>query len=261
MSGQGGRSKTLTILPLLVAPFIGSLLGVLILRLPARRPVALARSQCDTCHRRLWPRDLLPILGYIRLRGRCRFCHAAIPPFHLAVELAALALAALVILAGHGTSVWPDCALAWTLLALAWIDFEHFLLPDVLTLPLLVAGLCVTWWLTPAALASHALGAIAGYLAFRAIELGYQRLRGRPGLGQGDAKLLAAGGAWLGLAALPMVVLVAALLGIALALPALLAPGWGQAGMRLTTKLPFGPALALAILLLRLFPMFSMIPA
>ena len=88
-----------------------------------------------------------------------------------------------------------------------------------------------------------------GYAVFRAIALVYQSLRGRAGLGQGDAKLLAAAGAWTGIAALPTIVLCAALLGIAMAL---LLPAARRSG--LNQPVPFGPALAVAILLVRLFP-------
>ena len=104
---------------------------------------------------------------------------------HLAIELAAVAVACVVVTclaagdaagaaAGDagGVDVWIGCALGWTLLALAWIDAEHLLLPDVLTLPLIVAGLLAAWWREPWALTDRAAGAIAGYVAFRLIELG-----------------------------------------------------------------------------------------
>ena len=91
------------------------------------------------------------------------------------------------------------------------------LLPDALTLPLILAGLGATLLYDPADITEHAAAAAAGYLAFRAIEIAYRRLRGRDGLGQGDAKLMAAAGAWLGLAPLPTVVFMAAVFGLAIA--------------------------------------------
>ena len=147
---------------------------------------------------------------------------------------------------------WPrllvDCALGWSLLALAWIDWQRMRLPDLLTLPLLAAGLAATALEMPGELLSGVIGAVLGYMALRLIDEGYRRLRGREGLGQGDAKLLAAGGAWLGWEALPWVVLLAAVLGLALALLQ------RARGMALTreTALPFGPSLALAIWIVRL---------
>jgi leader peptidase (prepilin peptidase)/N-methyltransferase len=129
------------------------------------------------------------------------------------------------------------------LLTLAWIDTQHMLLPDLLTLPLVLAGLGATWLRDPDDLTNHAAAALAGYLTFRAIEVAYLRLRGRDGLGQGDAKLLAAAGAWLGLAALPTVVFTAAALGL------LIAAGMRAGGSRLhaASAIPFGPPLCAAI--------------
>ena len=115
-------------------------------------------------------------------------------------------------------------------------------LPDALTLPLILAGLFGTWWLEPDRATEHALAAALGWLAFRLVAMGYRRLRGRDGLGEGDAKLLAALGAWTGLDGLPGVVLGAALVGLAAVL-VLRLRGWSiGAG----TAIPFGPCLALA---------------
>ncbi len=234
-------------LPLLAAPFVGSLVGVLIRRLPSSRPVALARSVCETCGHALGPAELVPLLSFVWLRGRCRHCRAPIAHFHVKVELAALLLAALVIgLEPEPAALWPDCGLAWTLLALAWIDWERNRLPDALTLPLCVAGLVVTQWLTPWQTLDHAIGAVAGYLSFRLIACAYRWARGRDGIGQGDAKLLAAAGAWVGWAALGDVVLLGALASIAIAI---LRGG----GLTRQTAVPFGPGLAIAMLAVRLY--------
>jgi leader peptidase (prepilin peptidase) / N-methyltransferase len=231
-------------LPILVAPFVGSFLGVLIRRLPDSRPVAWGRSACESCGAALAARDLVPLGSFLALRGRCRSCAAPIAGFHPAVELAALGVACLAALAAHDDPVrlWIGCGLGWALLALAWIDWEHLLLPDAITLPLAPAGLAAALWLAPEALAARAAGAVLGYGAFRGFAWAYRRLRGREGLGQGDAKLLAAAGAWLGWEALPAVLLLAALVGLALAGALALRRGGLDPGARL----PFGPCLALA---------------
>ena len=239
----------MSLLPLLLAPFVGSFLGVLIARLPHGRPVALARSACDHCGTPLAARDLVPLLSYAALRGRCRTCAGPIAPFHWHVELAATAVAASALAGGTDpTLLWLNCAFGWALLALAWIDWDRFLLPDILTLPLIPAGLLATSWLEPEMATDHALAAVLGYAALRGLALLYRAIRRREGLGEGDAKLLAALGAWVGLANLPLVVLVAALAGLAAAgLMAL-----RGAELRATTVLPFGPFLALAGWLVRL---------
>ncbi len=237
------------LLPLLLSPFIGSFLGVLIRRLPLGRPVTVARSACEGCGRTLPARDLVPLLSFAMLRGRCRFCRAGIARFHVWIELAAIAVAAWAMqtVADLGT-LWADCVLGWSLLALAWIDWDHLRLPDVITLPLAVLGLLATWWLDPDAAGDHALAAAAGYLAFRGVAWAYRMLRRREGLGHGDAKLLAAAGAWVGLAGLPTVVLAAAAIALGATLVQRL---FGRHAA--DTPIPFGPYLALATWLVRLY--------
>lgn len=236
--------------PLLLAPFIGSFLGVLVRRLPRGLPVAVARSRCETCGRALGLRDLVPIASYLLLRGRCRRCRAPIAAMHLGIELAAVGVALWAALTqADPARLWLTCGLGWTLLALAWIDAEHLRLPDALTLPLLLAGLGATLVLDPGAAPEHAAAAALGYLMLRGLALAYRRLRGREGLGAGDAKLLAAAGAWLGVAALPGVVLGAALLGIGLAAVASLR---GRPTTR-ATPVPFGPGLCAALWLVWLY--------
>jgi leader peptidase (prepilin peptidase)/N-methyltransferase len=229
--------------PLLVSPFVGSFLGVLIRRLPADQPVVFSRSVCAHCGTRLAWLDLIPLVSFLISRGRCRHCGQPIGLFHPLVELATAGVALWALRSEPDPAlVWVDCGLGWTLLTLAWIDWTDLLLPDVLTLPLLLAGLAVTYALQPDALVDHSVAAAAGYLAFQGLALGYRWLRGRDGLGGGDAKLIAAAGAWCGLAALPVVVVVSALLGLLAAL------GLALTGrnMTSTTQIPFGPCIVLA---------------
>jgi leader peptidase (prepilin peptidase)/N-methyltransferase len=233
---------------LLTALIIGSWLGVLVRRWPRGQPVAMARSACEHCLHPLGPRDLVPLLSFMLLRGRCRHCGGPIGWFHPAIELAALAIAAAALYVdGAGWPAWIDAALGWALLCAAWIDAETFRLPDLITLPLTLAGLVVTWFQQPAAIYNHAAAAAAGYLGFRLLNEIYFRVRHRHGLGEGDAKLLAAVGAWLGLAALPYIILVAGVIGIAMIM--LISR---NSGMRGDQRIAFGPALAMAFFLCRL---------
>ncbi len=226
----------------LVAPFIGSFLGLLIRRLPEGTPIARGRSRCDACGATLRVRDLVPILSWLMVRARCRYCNQPLGWFYPGVELAALAIALAAVLIDGGQRAWLDCLLGWWLLALGWIDLRCWLLPDALTLPLIIAGLAAAFLFNPDQLTDRAVGAALGYLTLTAIAALYRALRGREGLGGGDAKLLAASGAWLGAAALPQVILLAALSALAAAACLRLA------GIRLGihSALPFGPFLALA---------------
>lgn len=227
---------------------MGSLIGVLIRRLPAGRAVVLARSSCDQCGAVLKPRDLVPLVSFCALRGRGRCCGGSIGWFHPAVELVALLIAGIALLAdGPGADAWVTAGLGWALLCLAWTDVEAMILPDAITLPLILAGLAATWAAQPQAVSQHALAAALGYAGFRLLDVLYHRWRGRHGLGQGDAKLLAGAGAWLGLMALPDVILLAGLIGLVQAAVLILARRQSAAA-----ALPFGPALALAFFLWRL---------
>ena len=235
--------------PLVFAPFAGSLAGVMIKRLPAGDAVAVARSRCDACGRALSPVELLPIVSYLVLRGRCRSCGASIAPFHLLIEVAAIAVAvSAAMLERDPLLLWVDCIAGWTLLTLAWIDWRHMWLPDVLTLPLIAFSLAATALTTPTLLADNVVGAIVGFGVFAGVAVLYGLWRGHDGLGGGDAKLLAASGALVGWAALPDIVLLAALSAIiAIAVQRIFGHAIGR-----DTPIPFGPWLALATWIVRL---------
>jgi leader peptidase (prepilin peptidase)/N-methyltransferase len=225
-----------------LAPFVGSFLGVVIRRLPDGLPIARGRSGCEKCGATLRVKDLVPLLSWITAKGRCRYCGTTLGWFYPSVELAALAVAVIAVMFDGGEAAWLDAVLGWWLLTLGWIDVRSWLLPDVLTLPLVIAGLFAAAVFDPEQLADRAAGAALGYLLLLAVAVLYRRLRGRDGLGAGDAKLLAASGAWLGASTLPEVIVFAALSALV-----------GAACLRLTgvrlgaqSPLPFGPFLALA---------------
>ena len=243
---------------LLAAPFIGSFLGTLISRLPEGRPVVFDRSRCEACGHVLGAGDMVPLFSWLLLKGRCRHCGAKLGIFYPLIELAALGVALWALLTMPPHLAWPTAALGWVLLALALIDAKHFLLPDVLTLPLIPAGLAVAWWLDPAGLLGaqvlhHALGAALGFLGFAGLAWAYQRLRGREGLGLGDAKLLAAAGAWVSWSGLGSVLLWAAPIALVVSLAAGLIQGTLSDKLAGRSALPFGPFLALGLWLTWLY--------
>jgi leader peptidase (prepilin peptidase)/N-methyltransferase len=239
----------LSLFSVLAAPFAGSFLGLLVARLPQRRDVVWSRSACEHCRQTLVAADLVPILSWIGLRGRCRHCGHAIGTLPLAMELAALALALWAASETQGWVFLASCGLGWALLTLAVIDARHFLLPDVLTLPLVAAGLFVAYAIAPASLPDHAIATAAGFLGALALAWSYRALRGREGLGMGDAKLLAAAGAWVGLEGLPTTILLGAVLGLVFVL------GTALTGRRLAAgdKIPLGTFLAAGLWLVWLY--------
>ncbi len=227
---------------LVAAPVIGSFIGVLIRRLPEGRPIAWSRSKCEGCGVAITPRDLVPLIGWLLARGRCRHCGYPLGWFYPAVEIAALTVALIALAVDDMPRAALDCLFGWWLLTLAWIDLRQWLLPDLLTLPLIVAGLAAAAFLDPDTVLDRALGAALGYAALRAIATVYRALRRREGLGGGDAKLLGAAGAWVGATALPQVILLAALSAL-LAAAVLRLRG---VPLHAHSALPFGPFLALA---------------
>ena len=192
-----------------VALFIGSFIGVVIIRVPDGLSL-LGRSRCVACEATLTVRDLAPLASWLAAGGRCRRCGARIGGFYPGVELAALAVAVVSVAVDRGGDAWIDATLGWWLLALGWIDWRRLILPDALTLPLIALGLAATY-LAPDELWDRVAGAAAGFLGLWAIAWLYRRLRGREGLGLGDAKLFAASGAWVGVGGLASVLAGAAL--------------------------------------------------
>ncbi len=221
----------------------GSFLATLVVRWPRGETLG-QRSHCDGCQRRLRAIELVPVLSWAALGGRCRGCGAPIDRRHIGLELAAALIGGLAMLAAPGLDGAAGALFGWMLLALIALDSEHFWLPDRITLPLLSLGLAFGL----GGLADRLLGAaLAGGLLW-ALALAYRRLRGRDGLGFGDVKLASALGAWLG----PF--LVGPLLGLAAALGLLLAffaanrDGGNQDSGDQDSggRIPFGACLAVA---------------
>ena len=209
----------------------GSFLATLVVRWPRGEALA-GRSHCDGCARPLHALELVPVLSWAVLRGRCQRCAAPIDRHHPGLELAAALVGGLAMAASPGLAGVGGALLGWMLLALIALDSEHYWLPDRITLPLLSLGIA----LGLGTLADRLLGAaLAGGLLL-ALALGYRWWRGIDGLGLGDVKLAAALGAWLGPLMVGPLLAAAALLGLLLALFA------GRADPRI----PFGACLAVA---------------
>lgn len=245
----------------------GSFLNVVVYRVPAGLSVVRPASRCPHCLTPIAWWQNVPVLSWAILRGRCFSCKAPISPRYPAIETltAALSLAVVVpwIPAWLGGAVPPwqalvavlgEQLLVFTLLAIALIDADTFLVPDVLSLPLPVLGVLLAVAVGPARGVSWqqaAAGALVAGGGLLAVQWAYATWSGREGLGTGDVKLLAGIGAFLGLASLPAVLLLSSLQGLAFALVyAALQRGKATEERGLQSlrylALPFGPFLAIA---------------
>lgn len=238
---------------ILVGALAGSFLNVVIHRGPAMwglvddedriGNLAFPRSYCPHCKSPIALIRLIPIAGYFISRGRCANCNGKISPRYPVVE--ALGILAAVISFGVFGQTFNAVAVTiflWFLIALGMIDWETGYLPDALTITLLCAGLSVNMIDTLAPLPDALIGSALGYAIFRLIGYAFLKLRGIEGLGQGDAKLLSAFGAWVGWQLLSPIVFIAAVIGLT---------GFAVAKLRghdldRDTEIPFGPALTAA---------------
>ena len=230
------------LLLVVIGPLMGSFAGLLADRVPAGRGWVGGRSRCDGCGAPLSPLSLVPIISFAFQRGRARCCKAPLSPAHPLIELICLAVPLGAIAAGQsGLLLVASCALGWALVALSAIDLASLTLPDGLTLPLVAIGLGLALGGLTGAPIWHIAGAALGYAIIRGLNAAYRGLRGQDGIGGGDAKLFAAAGAWLGAVALPSVLLLACLSGLAAALVLHLR----GAAVHRDLAIPFGPPLAL----------------
>jgi leader peptidase (prepilin peptidase)/N-methyltransferase len=216
----------------LFGAIVGSFLNVVVARVPAGESIVHPRSRCPVCRTPIAWYDNVPVLSWLVLRGRCRNCRVAISFRYPLVELLGGA-AALVAVSRHGLSLpaLAEFGFAATLLALSFIDLDTWLLPHVMTVPLLLAGVGLSaLGLTAAPTFLSSLGgAAAGWLSFAAVSFVGEKALKKEALGFGDVWLLGGIGAWVGLGGLLPVVLLASVQGTVIGL-ALIVTGRGQPG-------------------------------
>ena len=179
-------------------------------------PITLSKpaSRCPHCAHKIKWYENIPLISWILLRGRCSDCKAAIGLRYPIVELVTALLSALVIYHfGVGMVGLSALVLVWTLIALTGIDFDTQLLPDRLTFPLAGLGLAVNsqgWFVPPT---QSIWGLLLGFLSLWIVVKIFYLITKKHGMGQGDFKLLAVLGAWLGPMMLPLIILLSSLLG------------------------------------------------
>lgn len=268
---------------LLVASVLGALIGsflnVVIYRMPLmmeraweaeiaiaqdEEPIArerfnlvLPRSRCGNCGHVITALENIPVISWLVLRGKCSACETRISARYPFVEIVtALLFFACAWVFGPSVQSVAAMALCATLVALTGIDLDTQLLPDQLTLPLLWLGLLLNIGGLFARLPDAVIGAAAGYLVLWSVYWLFRLITGREGMGYGDFKLLGALGAWFGWQALPMLLLVSAVVGSVIGIAILVVQKKGR-----QTAIAFGPYLALAGLITLFFgPQLKQLP-
>lgn len=224
---------------------VGSFLNVCIYRMPLDQSVVSPGSRCVGCGTAIRWYDNIPVISWLLLRGRCRFCQA---PFSFRYPLVELITAVLSLLLFMKYGLSPSYGVMFlfcaALIVITFIDFDHQIIPDELSLPGIVLGFISSFFLPEPSWISSLLGAVAGWGSLALIFYGYLWLTGREGMGGGDAKLLAMMGAFLGLQAIPFIIFASSLVGSVAGLSIMAVQRKDR-----HLAIPFGPYLALGALL------------
>jgi len=216
---------------------------------PQRYNLLTPRSACPHCSAPIRSHQNIPVLSWLLLGGRCASCRARIPARYPVVELGTALLSAAVVwrFGWHWQAV-AALLVTWSLVALAVIDFDHQILPDSITLPLLWLGLLASLaWSAglappiPADPRSAILGAAFGYASLWCVYWGHKLVTGKDGMGYGDFKLFGALGAWMGWQMLPLILLLSAFTGAVVGIALIAVRGRDR-----NIPIPFGPYLAAA---------------
>jgi leader peptidase (prepilin peptidase)/N-methyltransferase len=224
---------------------VGSFLNVCIYRIPLKKSIIHPPSSCPQCGERIRFYDNIPLLSYAVLLGKCRHCRNPIPFHYPLVEAITGLLSAALFIRFH---LSPEYFLFFlfsaALVAIAFIDLHHKIIPDTLSIPVLIIGFAATfskYGLIP--WTESLVGIIGGGGFFYVVATAFEKIRGRQGMGGGDVKMLAMIGAWAGWRALPLIILLSSFAGILIGGGSLIL---ARKGMR--TRIPYGPFLALGAL-------------
>jgi leader peptidase (prepilin peptidase) / N-methyltransferase len=234
----------MAVLSFLLGLVLGSFMNVCIYRIPERMSIVKPGSHCRSCSNSIKWYDNVPLLSYLILKGRCRHCGAPIGFRYPLVEGLAGALSlALFLRHGLGFIYLYMLVFSLSLVVISFIDLDHMIIPDVLSIPGIVLGLLGSFLVPYLSPLDSLIGIIAGGGTFYIIAYGYSLLRGKEGMGGGDIKLIAMIGAWMGWRPLPIIILISALAGALIGGIFIIASGKGA-----RARIPFGPFLALGAL-------------
>ena len=215
-------------------------------KLPKKELVQMSLSKpnstCPYCGHQIKWYENIPVISWLALKGQCSACQNKISARYPIIEFTTAVLS--VVVAIHYGVTWTTVVvllLTWSLIALTMIDYDHMLLPDQITLPLVWLGLLININGLIVPLEQSVIGAVVGYMSLYCVFWLFKLLTGKEGMGYGDFKLLAVFGAWMGWTLLPILILMASVVGAIVGLSLMVFKGHQR-----EQAIPFGPYLAIA---------------
>ena len=220
----------------------GSFSNVCIYRLPKNEGIIAGRSFCPSCKNKIQWFDNIPILSFIILAAKCRHCKNSISFQYLIVELiTSICFVTIYHFFGFTITTLLFLILSIFFIIIFFIDLKHFIIPNVLTFPLMAIGLLKSFYpnLNKAIFPNYInslIGGLIGYAIIWLIIYFYEKVRKKEGMGLGDAKLMAAIGFWFGWASIPIVIFVSSFVALVFAIPSLI-----KKSLSMSSEIPFGP--------------------
>jgi leader peptidase (prepilin peptidase)/N-methyltransferase len=216
---------------------IGSFLNVVIYRLPEHQSIVSPPSHCPRCGKQIKPYDNIPLLSYIILRGKCRYCGSRISPRYPAVELITGLLAAgLFIKYGFSVDLIGFFILSACLIAITFIDIDHRIIPNTISYPGTIIGFAASFFVSINNPINATIGILTGAGILFATAFIYKAVTGVEGMGMGDVKLMAMIGAFLGWEAAIFTIIISAFIGSIVGVSLVLFAGKGR-----RYAIPYGP--------------------
>ena len=228
----------------------GSFSNVCIYRLPNNGNVAKGRSFCPNCKNKIKWFDNIPFFSYLFLKGKCRQCSKPISFQYFIVELLS-AISFVLIFHIYGVSITTLLLLILSIffIIIFFIDLKHFIIPNVLTFPLMVIGFLKSFdpnlnqTIFPNYINSL-IGGLFGYSIIWLIIFFYKKVRKKEGMGLGDAKLMAVIGFWFGWISIPFTIFISSTVALVLVVPSLI-----NQSRKMSSEIPFGPYIIIGCIL------------
>jgi leader peptidase (prepilin peptidase)/N-methyltransferase len=238
---------------ILAGAVLGSFANVCVYRLPIQKSIVGGRSFCPKCKKKIVWYDNIPIISFLSLNRKCRKCKKIIPIQYFLVEILNIVLFSIIYFVfGISLTSLLLMILAFAFIIVFFIDLKHYIIPNILTFPLMILGFVKSFdpnlnSLFPNYLNSL-IGGIFGYGIIWSIIFFYKQIKNKEGMGLGDAKLLAAIGFWFGWISIPFVIFSSSIVALILVIPSLL-----NKSRKFSSQIPFGPFIIIGCILYIIF--------